>query len=424
MMTALYLVEIGFGLGVAILVHEWGHFVAARWAGVRVGTFSLGFGPRLFGWTRKGTDFRVSAVPLGGYVKLAGEEWIEGRRPKPYELMAKPVPVRMVVYAAGVTMNVALAYVLFFGVLAHGLDLPQYSTEIGAVSPKAGADRAGLKAGDVVTAVAGRPVADWEAMGRAVEKAGTRGTVALTVRRSGRLLTLALPLGGDLGVEPRIDALVGEVMPMQPAFKAGIKAGDRLVRIGGKPVSRWSDVAAVISTSPAGKPLAFVVVRDGATLTVPVTPRHEGNRSVVGIGPGAARTVHRTFTLGECADNARLELVVIVTETGKGIWQIVRGRQSFREAIGGPVMMAQIGVAKAREGVWDLLHYLGFLNVQLMIANLLPIPVLDGGAIVLAAIEGVRRRRLSVETYNRLFTAGLTLLAAVLLFATLNDLRR
>lgn len=421
-----FILELMLAVGAAIFLHELGHFLAARWAGVRVHRFSIGFPPRLFGFTRGHTDYCVSAIPVGGYVKLAGEEWDDTHPPKSFELMAKPWWKRIVVYSAGVTMNLVFAFVLFFSGLLHGLDIGTYTTEIAEVVKSGAGARAGFCVGDRVVAVAGTPVANWDELGEAFEKAGTGKPATFRVRRDGRELELVLTAGTDPGIAPLVDALIGTVAPMSPARKAGVKHGDRIVAIGGSPVRRWADVSRLVTAAKSGVPLALVVEREGAKVRLTVTPELHPTqkRPIIGISPMAPITIMKRFSLWECTKYAVLEIETITVEIPRSLWQVVTGKTRFKDVLGGPVLIARLGMEKAEEGIWELVHFLGALNVQLMTANLLPIPVLDGGAIVLALLEGIRRKRFSMDTYQRLTSVGLAFLLVIVVLATYHDIRR
>ncbi|MEK7766466.1 MAG: site-2 protease family protein, partial [bacterium] len=167
--AALRIVALVLLVGLAILIHEFGHFLAARLAGIKVLQFSIGFPPRLFGFKRKGIEYLVQAIPLGGYVRMAGEDWSESRAPRPHDLMAKPARVRILVYAAGVTMNVVLAFVLFTGILMSGLAIPSFPSVLGELERASPAAAAGLQAGDRLERVAGRAVRTFDEVYEALE---------------------------------------------------------------------------------------------------------------------------------------------------------------------------------------------------------------------------------------------------------------
>ncbi len=423
MITNILLIVLLFGL--AILVHEFGHFIVARLFGIKVLRFSIGFPPRLFGFTRGDTEYMIGAIPFGGYVKLSGEEWMETGKIEPHDLMAKPWWARIIVYSAGVTMNVVFAFVLFFGGLLRGLEIPNYSTILGEVPQNSEASRAGLRSGDKVVAVDGQAVESWYEMAAILDQAGMDKRVTLEVRRGDAVMATPLTLTDNLGLRPLIEPVIGEVRPLSPAQKAKLQRGDEIFSINGERVTRWSDVSHLIGGGKE-EPITLGIRRGEERLEVMVKPKfdQELNKPVIGISPLAPEQFLRRFSVPEAAQGAAQEIWFISEKIVETLWNVITGKQKFREVLGGPVLIAQIGYAKAKAGIWDLLHFIGVLNVTLMVINLLPIPVLDGGMILLAVCEGIQRRRLSPKTYSVLTTAGGVFVLALILFATYNDVLR
>jgi len=424
-MTALRILELVIGIGFAIVLHEFGHFIAARLAKIRVLKFSIGFPPRLFGFKSGHTEYVVQATPLGGYVKMSGEEWEETGKLKPYDLMAKPWHTRIGVYVAGVAMNLLLAWALFFGVLVHGLDLGTYPPVVGEVAGGGAAARAGVRPGDRVESVNGTAVANWYEIYSELDRAGEGKEATIRVSRDGGHRSLRLHVDADPGFQPRVEPVVGSVVPMDRADKAGFKAGDRVVAIGRRDIGNWTEMSSAISNAPE-KPLAVRVRRGGALVDLTVTPRRDPGlkRSFIGISSAAPMTVVRRFSLAECAKLSSLEAFLIAREIPRALWKVATGQQRLKDVLGGPVMIVRLGMAKAEQGIWDFLHFLGVLNISLLVVNLLPIPAVDGGMIVLAFLEGLRRRRFSMAVYARLQQFGVALLMALVAFTLFNDLAR
>jgi len=413
-----------FWLGMAILVHELGHFLAAKLFGIRVIKFSIGFPPRLFGFRRGETEYVLSAIPVGGYVKLSGEDWDE-KATDSHDLMAKPWWVRIIVYASGVVMNVALAFLLFYVHLVRGVEIGNYPAVLGAVHHGSSGESAGLKAGDRIIEADGKPVSGWNEFAEIVGKAGPGAKVALRLERGKRIVSRELSFTRNSGLEPFVEPVVGFVMPAQPARKAGMAAGDRIISIQGKRITQWNEVSRAIGAAKPG-PIKMKVDRAGKSVVITVTPKKDplADRAVIGISPAAPSYDRKRFSPVKSAIYSAEEIWIITGEVVKVVWKVVTFKVKFAEAMGGPVLIAQLGYEKAREGIWELLHYIGVLNVQLVIANLLPIPMLDGGMILLALWEGARRRRLSMKTYQNLTTVGFAFLIALILLATYHDFRR
>lgn len=411
------------GIGLAILVHEFGHFIAARLAGIKVLTFSIGLPPRLFGFRRGETDYVIQALPVGGYVKLAGEDWEDGKAPRKHELMAKPWYVRIGVYSAGVVMNFILAYVLFFSHLVHGFEFGTTSTVLGPVRAGSAAAAAGLRPGDRITAVNGVAVANWVELGEALGRAGAGERVPLALARGA---TVRMTVTPDAGLEPAAPAaVVGEVAPMSPARKAGFRPGDRILAIGGRPVRTWLDISPLIRKT-GDAPVEVAISRAGTRERITVTPKMDPReqRPIIGISPAFEFTVTRRLTVGESLTAAAVQIWAVGLEIPKALWMVISGKAALRDVVGGPVLITKIGVEKAKAGFWELVYFIAIINIQLLVFNLLPMPVLDGGMIMLALLEGLRRKRFSVKTYERLTTVGASLLIALMLYATFHDFRR
>ncbi len=426
MATAVGVLKFVGGIGLAILVHEFGHFIAARMAGIKVLKFSIGLPPRLFGFKRGETEYVIQALPVGGYVKLAGEDWEDGRAPRKHELMAKPWHVRIGVYSAGVIMNALLAYLLFFAHLVRGVEFGSPGTTLGRMQAGTPAVAAGLRSGDRITAVAAAPVANWYELGLALDKVKPDESVDLTVRRDGADRTVRLRVTADTGLAPAPPrAVIGEVTSMSPARKAGLLAGDRIVSIGGKPVRTWTEISPLFART-GEKPVLVTIRRDGKKLDIEVTPKIDPReqRPIIGIGPAFEFTVTRRFGIGEGLTGAAVQIWSIALEIPKAFAMVITGKAKLREIVGGPVLITRIGVEKAKAGFWELVYFIAIINVQLLVFNLLPLPILDGGMIFLAILERIRRKQFSVKTYERLTMVGAGLLISLMLYATFHDVQR
>ncbi|HSR50900.1 MAG TPA: RIP metalloprotease RseP [Acidobacteriota bacterium] len=425
-----------FVLGVLIFIHELGHHLMAKALGIRVEAFSLGFGPRLFGFRMGETDYRVSLLPLGGYVKMAGENVVDELTGAPYEFLSKPRWQRFLVAIAGPAMNIGLAVVLMTGLYLVGINVPEYLSQpaqIGFVAPDSAAEQAGLQKGDVILSVDGVQTPTWERANLQVITNGGK-LVPIRYRRDGQVneeLVEIQAVGpseqGTLGIAPHLDFKVSEVSPGSPADEAGLQSGDEIVqaRVGGVTADNFSAIQYMISNQEAGTPIDFTVQRDGQSLEMTIAPYadpEEPRRVVIGAKP-VVPTELRQYSLAGSAQEAVRRNVEVAGLLFKILGQIVTGDTSLR-TLSGPLEIANFSSMAAREGPSTLINFMAFISLQLGILNLLPIPILDGGVILLLAIEGLRGRDLSVEVKERILQAGFLFLVLLMGFVIINDITK
>jgi regulator of sigma E protease len=408
-------------LGILVFVHEFGHFIVAKAFGIGVPVFSLGFGPRLAGFRRNGTDYRVSLVPLGGYVRLKGDEADEERTGAADEFLSKPRLQRFAVFVAGGVFNIVLALLVSWLAFAvYGLDEPKFPDKhprVGAVAPGSPAERAGLRTGDRLLEIAGR---DARVPGTFFEEIvlspGSEKPVVL--ERGGERVRLSLPTGSDpryhLGdpgfvlvledVEPPV---VDYVVPGDAADEAGMEQGDRVVRAEGRPLAGDVEIRQLLQKSP-GRPVHLDIERGGKAVAIRVVPRDQGGQGRIGVAFRPSGIVHRELSVAEAAAQS-VRLNVEVTKTlFTTLGKLFQGEISLR-AFSGPIEIAQVS-RQAVRGLQSFLQLLAFISLQLGILNLLPIPVLDGGHILILGIEGVMRRDLSDRVKERVMQAGFVFL--------------
>ncbi len=422
-----------FVLGVLVFVHELGHFIMARWHGVRVLVFSLGFGPRLLTIRRGDTEYCISAIPLGGYVKMAGEELdSESSAPlKPDEFQAKTKWQRFQVYVAGPVMNVILALVVMTFVLYNGATEPLYLERpavVGSVRAGSVGERVGLKPGDVIVSVAGRPVPTWEKMELVVlPRAGKE--LDVVVKRDGVDQTLKITPdavtkfeAGDLGIVPELHPQVVAVTPGDPAEKAGVRVGDAILAVNGQPRVTRQEAIARIQAS-LGKPVTLTVRRDGKPQDIVATPIKKGDAGWIGLTmlELEVREINPTFTQAiGLSVQQNLEWSTLIFQT---VGQLLSGEASPKQLMG-PIGIAGISGEAARLGARALFGLMAMISLNLAIINLLPIPVLDGGHIFIMALEGVARRNFSAQIKEKLLVAGLVVIMALMVTVIYNDLTR
>ncbi|HOC19769.1 MAG TPA: RIP metalloprotease RseP [Vicinamibacterales bacterium] len=419
-----------FVLGVLIFVHELGHFIAARRIGIRVITFSLGFGPKVFSFRRGDTEYAISAVPLGGYVKMAGESPDDPRSGKDDEFLSKSKWQRFQVLIMGPAMNVLLAIVLMWVVLLQGAQVPAFIDEppvIGSVAEGSPAERAGIERGDRIVRVSGREVATWEDLSIAIGTKANR-EVPVELVRDDRTITVRVTPDpqtkyevGDIGVFPDVHPSVLAVVKGDPADRAGMQPGDVVLAVNGQPMSVSQQLSNAIAAHP-GEQITVTVRRDGETRDVLVTPEKRGAKGIIGISIGEElKTI----------DPGPLEALQMSLqrnyEFGGLIFRTLGGlltRETSPKQLMGPVAIAQLSGEYAAAGFIALLSLMASISLNLGILNLLPIPVLDGGHIFIMAIEGLARRDLSMKVKEQLLLAGFFLLMILMVTVIYNDLTR
>ncbi|MFH1571597.1 MAG: RIP metalloprotease RseP [Gemmatimonadota bacterium] len=413
-------------LGILIFVHELGHFLVAKRAGIRVERFSLGYPPKMFGVRWGETEYCLSWIPFGGYVKVAGMADVgsEAATGAPWEFSSKPLGIRMAVIAAGPLMNFAFAFLLFTGLIAAvGVETSANT----AVAPAEGsaAARAGLQPGDVVRRVGDRAVGSEFELERALERAGGR-PVSLQVERAGALLAFDLPAARDAhyDLDTFYPTLVGRVVDGMPAAALDLETGDRIVAVAGVPVASWAEMSAEISRHP-GQTIQLQWERDGQLMESPVTPavNREGDRDIGRIGIGPLQDLTRAqVDLVEAASlgaGSVYNYAWVIVDFIGGIFHGDRYKQ-----LGGPVRIMEMAAETAEMGLDYFLNFLGLLSVNLAILNLLPIPVLDGGHLAFLALEGAMRRPLSLRQREFFQQIGLAIILFIMVLVTFNDLNQ
>jgi regulator of sigma E protease len=459
------LIGVALVLGVIILVHEWGHFVAARLCGVRVDVFSIGFGPRLFGWKRGATDYRISALPLGGYVRMAGQdpseidsvkstsvpakEHLSAPYPQlqalaagsqvsitgaPDELMSKPRWKRAIISFAGPAVNMIFpifllgAFFVLFGIpYAAYLDLP---VQIVAV-PSGTASAQALEPGDKVVSINGIPTPSWEAAEKALGESATNQPVNVELERGGTLRTAEVP-GRDskqtwrpLGFLP-LAPVIDQVGAGTPAKRAGIQENDQILSVNGKKVQVWEEFVDQVHSS-GGKPLQLEVSRKRQTLSLTITPvqaANEAGEHVYQIGVlNKEKLAYKKVTLAQSFMEGERHTAFFMQKTVEIVGSLFSGRVSVRQ-LSSVVGISQMAGQAVEHGPLSVVLLMAYISVNLGILNLLPIPILDGGNILLLAIEGGMRRDLSMTFKERFVQVGLVFLLVLFAFVMYNDVVR
>jgi regulator of sigma E protease len=426
------LVTVSIVLGIMIFVHEWGHFAAAKLCGVRVDVFSLGFGPRLFGVKRGDTDYRLSALPFGGYVRMAGDNPLEERTGAGYEFLSRPRWQRVIIAIAGPAMNFVLALVILWGLFWRlGIPSPVYEhqpADIVAVPQTTPAS--GVQAGDRIVAVNGVPSPTWKGVYAEFEKAKPGSLMTIAVSRSGanQIITATVPehlaSPDTLFGYPPLPAVIADVEPGTPADRTGLKPGDTIVAMNGKPIITWPQLVEGVHQS-GGHPVQFQVLRDGQNIEFDITPMQgmdvDGQPVwQVGVASDAKEDYVRQpfFSAGK---EAAASTVAGIHQIGQVLVGLFSGKVSIRQ-LAGPVGIARISGEAAKRGPAILLGFMAVISLNLGLLNLLPIPILDGGHILMLAIEGILRRDLSITVKERFVQVGLVFLLGIFAFVMYSDI--
>ena len=424
------LLAFAFVLGVLVFVHELGHFMMARWHGVRVLVFSLGFGPKVLKVKRGDTEYAISAIPLGGYVKMAGENPEDQRTGASDEFLSKTKWQRFQILIMGPLMNLGLAVVLMAIVLMQGAQVPSYQDQpvaIGKVEAGSAGERAGLQSGDVILAVADEAVPTWD---RFLLTIGTKAgrDVQLRILRDGReQRTMVRPTGqgrfevGDLGVLPDVYPSVEGVIPGSPAEQVGLQRGDVIVAVNDERMVFSQDVAQAISKH-ADVPVQIRIRRNGAEQTIAVTPRREADTVRIGINIANETTTFEPTPLEAIGLSVQrnIEFSGLILKT---LWGLIIGETSPRQLMG-PVGIAQLSGESAEAGWIALFTLMASISLNLGLLNLMPVPVLDGGHILIMGLEAIARRDFSLQVKEKMFLVGFVLLMALMVTVIYNDLTR
>jgi len=435
-----------------VFVHELGHFLIARWNGVRVDVFSIGFGPELFGRNDKsGTRWKVCAIPLGGYIKMFGEHVLEGQgegeepramteEEKKVSFDQKRLSQRAWIVFAGPAANYIFAILIMAGSFVF-IGQHYTSPEIGTVAKESAGDKAGLRPGDVILSVDGSRVSRFEDI--AVKIAMRPGeTVLLEVQREDEVIELPATTDiievqmidktrqkiGDLGIRYPMPALVSNVTSGSAAEAAGFQVGDLIVAVDGILIEHFLDLRTIVSESP-DKPLVFTLLREGRRMDVSATPKKEKREltdgstievGLLGVGADPVTTVVKFGPIDAIAAATKWAYE-LTTGSLMGIGQMIVGTRDSSQ-MGGPIMIAQVSSEYAKRGLVWFLEFMAMISVSLGLINLFPVPVLDGGHLMFYGIEALRGRPLGERAQEYSFRIGLALVLSLMIFVTVNDL--
>lgn len=419
-------------LGLLVFAHELGHFIVAKLSGVGVLKFSLGFGRKLIGWKYGETEYMVSAIPLGGYVKMIGGEGAEDEgelspEDQKRSFMVQPVWKRMAIVLAGPAFNILLAVALCYLLFVTGF--PTAIPRVADVVPGSPAAAAGFRAGDIIEDVDGEPVGIWQEVHEYV-KAHPGKAAVFHVRRGDETFDVAATPAdvdgkGELGLVGSV--IIAGAMPGSPADKAGIRGKDRIVSVAGKTVAAWDDMSDTVRANP-GRELDFTVERDGRTIDTKVTPDTKPDPEtgkeigVIGVQMGAD-TEMVAYGPVQSLEYSLSRTVAMTAIIADFLAKLVSGKEDAKQ-LGGPLMIVQMSGRQAQQGYVDFVLFMAMLSVNLGVINLFPIPILDGGLIVFLAVEGVIRRPLSIKMREVAQQIGLFMIIALMVFVFYHDIMK
>ena len=425
------LTTILFVLSVLVFIHESGHYLVAKWCGVRVEVFSLGFGKRLFGFRRGDTDYRVSLLPIGGYVKMAGENPMESRTGDPGEFASHPRWQRFLIAIAGPTVNIIFTIVVLTCLfMVHDerekfLDEP---TVIGDVDPNSPAQKAGFQVGDQILNIQGMANPTWEDV---FYKAALNPNqpVDVTIKRGTEVLhkTVVPQLSdsqlGSVGWGPYLGAGIAGVDPGSPAEKAGVRAGDTVSAINGIPVQTFTEFSAKLQESK-GSPVELTIERDGHERKVMVAPYYDSAKSKYRVGTVLGPAIR----VGRLPFNAAFNKSLATTRSKsllvfELLQKLIQKKVSIR-VLQSPVGMSQETGDAAKRGLPNLVGIMALISLQLGILNLLPIPILDGGMMLMLFIEGIIRRDINQQIKERMYQVAFVALVLFFSVVIYNDVAK
>ncbi|MFH2108003.1 MAG: RIP metalloprotease RseP [Chrysiogenia bacterium] len=417
-------------LGIIVLVHELGHYIAARLMKIRVEVFSFGFGKRLFGKKIGATDFRVSLIPVGGYVRMAGEEEYDPQNPRPDEFMAKNRAQKIFTLIMGPVMNLLLALLLIIMVNLGGVEIDSYKLEkpvIGYIEKDSPAEKAGLQPGDTLLAIQGKKTHNWKEVEITIGtnpkenlqidylRNNARQTTKLKVATSSRYEI------GYAGFYWKLPAVINEVAKGYPAWKAGLRPGDIITAVDDQPLATYFELADIIHKSPK-KPLTLSYMRNRSLRTAQLTPVAENGIGIIGFNVRIATTKVR-YNLGGAIKNSFQEAGRLLFLTFDAFKKIIQRKISVK-SFSGPMEIARVSQQALESGFSNFFMLIAFISLQLGIVNLFPIPGLDGGHLLIFTVEAIIRRDLNQKLKTVLIYAGFAFLISLMVFIILNDIAK
>ena len=423
-------------LGILIFVHELGHFIIAKRSGVGVLRFSLGFGPKIIGKKIGETEYQISAIPLGGYVKIIGENPEEevSEEDRGRSFSGKSIRTRMAIIGFGPLMNVLLAFIFLCLVALIGFKIPAFleaPPRVGWVEPDSPGQRGGIRAGDLIIRINDRKVTNWE-KARFILVSNPNARLRLDVEREGVIVTKELVPeerglfgAGYTGLQPEWPPIIREIIKGDPADLGGLKRDDLILAIDGEEMRHWIQMAMTIWKNPDNI-LMFKVKRGQEILSFPIRPKavksKENTIGLIGISnPG--NTIFKRYGPFRAIVWGGSETLELTKRTITVLWRLVVRKISHR-MVGGPILIAQMAGSAAKSGIANFMLFIAGLSITLAIINTLPIPMLDGGHLLFLGIEAIRRKPIGARVREFAYRVGLVFIIMLMLLVFYNDITR
>ncbi len=423
-------------LGILIFVHEFGHFIIAKRSGVGVLKFSLGFGPKILGKKIGETEYQISAFPLGGYVKIIGENPEEevSEEDRERSFSGKPIRTRMAIIVFGPLMNVLLAFIFLCLVALIGFRIPAFMEgppKVGWVEPDSPGQRIGIRAGDLIIKINDRKVSNWEEA-RFILVSNPNARLRLDVEREGAIVVKELVPeergvfgAGYTGLQPEWPPIIKEIIKGDPADLGGLKKDDLILAIDGEEMRHWIQMAMTIWKNP-DKTITFKVKRGQEILFFPIRPKAVKSKEkaigLIGISnPGD--TIFKQYGPLRAIVWGGRETLKLTKTTVTVLWRLVVRKISHR-MVGGPILIAQMAGSAAKSGITTFMLFIASLSIMLAIINTIPIPLLDGGHLLFLGIEGIRKKPIGVKARELAYRVGLVFIILLMLLVFYNDITR
>lgn len=425
-------------IGILVLVHELGHFLAAKLFGMRVDIFSIGFPPRAFGKKIGDTDYCISWIPIGGYVKIAGmiDESFDteflAHEPQPWEFRSKPIWQRMIVMAAGVIMNLLLAVLIFSGINYINGRVVFNTTEVGIVLQQSNAASVGFQPGDKITTINGKRVESWDDIQNTMYIEDPGNDLTFTILRHEAIQNIVVSrklipdftedLFGLLPAGTPGVVMVGGVEKNRPAEHLGLKSKDIILSMNGVRIAVLQQVLKIVKGN-VGKQVTIQWMRNDSTFSGKIVPDPDGRIGILTEQKPYEGPVKRyEYTVFEAVPRGISEIWNVSVLFAKSIWQVIIGKTPFGKSFGGPIRIAQVASRSAEFGIGSFLGFLALLSISLAILNIIPFPALDGGHLLFLAYEAIFRREISSKVKLAFQQVGFFLLLAFMAFVIYNDI--